>query len=1370
MWKKMSQDSQDSKKCAKSKANRKFYGEKEVKSVKDTTKTQSGKGRVLVPLKIDFFRSPKKGVLKRSTHRKESTENDRRVSFNNETEVHYRTASEASSTSTLHSKIKITCKSTKTLKTGFKSTENNRSYGHSTFEYGSQSKKLELQNKFNMLLNGNCSWSYKSLKVINNHETNGEPNKSLIKNVQVTQQNKTNDSSNSTSDNRDATDNKDANAEKYRPGYGSTKRKFFDLDDNLPEVKHFAAENTYDFDEFDKTKTIKKPRKRAIKKKEKNGDAHQTKPKKVRPSRTKKKVDYLEWNSHSELSASEDDYRIKSKPKEQVNPSYLETENMHSKFRFEQEVGAIENKQIKLQPGDEVSPISLLSGTYNADEESECSDDEFDFQTRFSNKSANVPIENEQIKLQPGDKVSPTSLLSGSNNVDEKSECSDNEFVFQTRFSNKNTNKLIKNEQIKLQPGDKVSPVSLLSGANNADEESECSDDGFVFQTRFSDKNANVVDITNSIESNSIEASETKNAPLISKAVNKKEASKEMTVLRFPNEISSVDCSPQDIHINKLQESNCSSEGINSSLSPPELITDQLDLNMKTREVENELHNNEQFISLQDQLDEKCNKIDQEIREMYDKLEQDIFQGNKTKSISSADNSKLEKTDSNFKLKRPKMDANCEKYKLAKEKDYVKANASKLIDTKSEKLNLFKLNKKENTKYDKQSNDNKSINLLNWNETQYSIKKTDKNPFDPIESTPNINTHENLIKTKRHSKIFTQSNNDEFTSDEDYQLIENEINTSIPSSNSSEICSPELCPNNTLTKWSSNLGNISKRLKENLSNSENQRNIRNNSMEVQNNNNQYGKNNSEIKSDKISLKLENKFSAENNLKGINTKSIKHNASTKTLNNGETSAVFQKVLFSKVKSKENENKQQNYKSVTAKEDKVSKPKTWEDLESKLLMELDSNSDHEVYPQKDNSFTTPQRNSNVAEQKRYSDFEEEKKELKIRNLEISQYKKSKRAITSNKNQLHTKEHVSNQVSVLESPSVSILNKTIEAMNRSTAAYFSKNENGSFCNWSETSDVDIQDTEYSYSILSTTIHTSGKKLNLTKKRSRYIKKTNDDIKRNNLKSIEENTPLNKKIFSRTTKQVITSNCKATKNLNSTSETSVREKKASKKVDIAKKATKNRNKIESFSLILRNTRRVQDDLEENISISDNQDDSREDISKMEQDNSDSKYYPKQQYSSRKRKNVSDSNKKHTSNKKQNVSVLKEKQSTFFYNSANEDEALFSKDFFANGSQSERNSTNQLKNNETIKQLSPKEEYIKYLKHLFQNDTVRKTNTTGEICNIDQDMCQIKSDDGKFLMKEDDLFSISSDDFEKDETVCCFEASGLFNDVLNED
>lgn len=51
--------------CAKSKGNRKYNDEKERNCGKSITKSPSSKGKTLIPLEIDFFPAPKKGVLKR---------------------------------------------------------------------------------------------------------------------------------------------------------------------------------------------------------------------------------------------------------------------------------------------------------------------------------------------------------------------------------------------------------------------------------------------------------------------------------------------------------------------------------------------------------------------------------------------------------------------------------------------------------------------------------------------------------------------------------------------------------------------------------------------------------------------------------------------------------------------------------------------------------------------------------------------------------------------------------------------------------------------------------------------------------------------------------------------------------------------------------------------------------------------------------------------------------------------------------------------------------------------------------------------------------------------------------------------------------
>ncbi|GFY14726.1 uncharacterized protein TNCV_647701 [Trichonephila clavipes] len=98
---------------------------------------------------------------------KKSTTENKRVSFNNELEVRYRTASETSSTSTLKS-LRILRENKENAELHFNSKTSSRSYSQRFLkakkDLGAES---QIDKKFDDLLNEKCSWSYKTIKTFN---------------------------------------------------------------------------------------------------------------------------------------------------------------------------------------------------------------------------------------------------------------------------------------------------------------------------------------------------------------------------------------------------------------------------------------------------------------------------------------------------------------------------------------------------------------------------------------------------------------------------------------------------------------------------------------------------------------------------------------------------------------------------------------------------------------------------------------------------------------------------------------------------------------------------------------------------------------------------------------------------------------------------------------------------------------------------------------------------------------------------------------------------------------------------------------------------------------------------------------------------
>ncbi|CAL1283190.1 unnamed protein product, partial [Larinioides sclopetarius] len=124
------------------------------------TKRPLLKNKALVPLKVDVVPAPLKGVLKSE---KNKAVGKKRVSFDSDPEIRYRTASETSSTSTLKSLREIEDKGLYFNPEGVK-----RRYSGETLMATDKRKnpKSEAEKKFEDLLNDKCSWTYKSIKTI----------------------------------------------------------------------------------------------------------------------------------------------------------------------------------------------------------------------------------------------------------------------------------------------------------------------------------------------------------------------------------------------------------------------------------------------------------------------------------------------------------------------------------------------------------------------------------------------------------------------------------------------------------------------------------------------------------------------------------------------------------------------------------------------------------------------------------------------------------------------------------------------------------------------------------------------------------------------------------------------------------------------------------------------------------------------------------------------------------------------------------------------------------------------------------------------------------------------------------------------------
>ncbi|GIY99444.1 hypothetical protein CEXT_799312 [Caerostris extrusa] len=117
------------------------------------------RSKTWVPLKVDVFPAPIKGVLK--SKKQQSADNTRHVTFNSDPEIHYRTASETSSASTPKS---VQNRKEKENDFHLNTKMNDKSYS-CTFPKTPE-EKSEAERKFDELLNEKCSWSYKSIKTI----------------------------------------------------------------------------------------------------------------------------------------------------------------------------------------------------------------------------------------------------------------------------------------------------------------------------------------------------------------------------------------------------------------------------------------------------------------------------------------------------------------------------------------------------------------------------------------------------------------------------------------------------------------------------------------------------------------------------------------------------------------------------------------------------------------------------------------------------------------------------------------------------------------------------------------------------------------------------------------------------------------------------------------------------------------------------------------------------------------------------------------------------------------------------------------------------------------------------------------------------
>ncbi|GIY78941.1 uncharacterized protein CDAR_546851 [Caerostris darwini] len=153
MWKKMSQTSENSKNRGTT-FNSKTLADESKKSTRSAFRSKTW-----VPLKVDVFPAPIKGVLK--SKKQQSADNTRHVTFNSDPEIHYRTASETSSASTPKS---VQNRKEKEKEFHLNTKMNDKSYSCTFLK--TPEEKSEAEKKFDELLNEKCSWSYKSIKTI----------------------------------------------------------------------------------------------------------------------------------------------------------------------------------------------------------------------------------------------------------------------------------------------------------------------------------------------------------------------------------------------------------------------------------------------------------------------------------------------------------------------------------------------------------------------------------------------------------------------------------------------------------------------------------------------------------------------------------------------------------------------------------------------------------------------------------------------------------------------------------------------------------------------------------------------------------------------------------------------------------------------------------------------------------------------------------------------------------------------------------------------------------------------------------------------------------------------------------------------------
>ncbi|KAF8783348.1 hypothetical protein HNY73_013522 [Argiope bruennichi] len=161
MWKKMSRGLDKSRKNEEASKHKKLkFTKKEpfcnnkhspYESKKSSTR-QPEKSKALVPLKVSVVPASLKGALK-SENKK--TIGNKRVSFDCDPEIRYRTASDTSSNSTLKS-LKVVTDS------GPKADKKQNSIGMLM----ATNKNSETEKKFDDLINDKCSWTYKSIKTI----------------------------------------------------------------------------------------------------------------------------------------------------------------------------------------------------------------------------------------------------------------------------------------------------------------------------------------------------------------------------------------------------------------------------------------------------------------------------------------------------------------------------------------------------------------------------------------------------------------------------------------------------------------------------------------------------------------------------------------------------------------------------------------------------------------------------------------------------------------------------------------------------------------------------------------------------------------------------------------------------------------------------------------------------------------------------------------------------------------------------------------------------------------------------------------------------------------------------------------------------